>query len=127
MDVFQHAKGAGEENVAACEYPRYTRTGIEVQAKGASMDTSRTYINPEINGWLEQASIATASPQTPMAQCLPLDCVTHPQVNDGQVLFFFPGALRIFMTRKVSFSQCCSGATNNGLSPVGIAASMGSP
>jgi DNA-binding transcriptional regulator of glucitol operon len=80
----QHADGNIEPNVAVCNYPHYTRGGIPL--------TAETNNAPEINGWIESASITTGSATKSYGALIAVWTVPpQPSANDGQVLYFFPG------------------------------------
>ncbi|HEX4168602.1 MAG TPA: hypothetical protein VHZ55_24330 [Bryobacteraceae bacterium] len=78
----QHAYGTVEENVAVCSYPRYTPTGLPVTAGVATL--------PEVNGWIENASITTGSANKSYGALIATWTVPpQPLADNGQVLFFF--------------------------------------
>jgi hypothetical protein len=81
----QHANGKANVSAAVCSYPHYQRTGV-----AASAATSAS--SPTINGWVESASITTGSPHKSYGALITAWKVPPaPEIDDGQVLFFFPG------------------------------------
>src|SRR6478736_2981212 len=59
----QHANGTVAGNAAVCKYPHYSRDGKLVNgtaSKGAARTNgSASTTSPEVNGWLENANVAT--------------------------------------------------------------------
>jgi hypothetical protein len=79
----QHADATVDEYAAVCDYPRYTSTG----QLSSSVSTK-----PEVDGWMENASIATGSTsQSYGALSATWTVPAHPKADDGQLLYFFPG------------------------------------
>ena len=86
----QHADGNVEENVAVCNYPRYTPSGDPVSAATGNDNGAATL--PEASGWIENASITTGSATKSYGALIALWTVPpQPANNDGQVLYFFAG------------------------------------
>ena len=124
----QHADGNIEPNVAVCNYPHYTRGGIPL--------TAETNNAPEINGWIESASITTGSATKSYGALIAVWTVPpQPSANDGQVLYFFPGFEDINSTQSIlqpvlqwnqgqwsvaSWNCCLNGIATNS-SGVGVA------
>jgi hypothetical protein len=80
----QHAGGTVPENTPVCKYPRYTHSGLQVAAEANTA--------PEVNGWIESASIITGSASQPYGALFASWKVPpQPAAQDGQVLFIFPG------------------------------------
>jgi hypothetical protein len=100
----QHADGSVDEKAVACEYPHYTRNGARVFAGSASTNASRnnnpSETTPEIDGWLEAASIVTYT-QSYGALNANWTVPAQPKADDGQVLFFFPGLEDINNTQSI--------------------------
>lgn len=89
----QHADGTVEKNVAVCNYPRFTPTGLPVTA-GVRL--------PDVNGWLENANITTDTPSESYGALIAIWTVPpRPVANDGQWLFFFPGFEDINDTQSI--------------------------
>jgi hypothetical protein len=86
----QRADGSVDENAATCNYMRYTSKGVPI-VKGSSVAPNSTTA-PEVNGWIENASITTSSESKSYGALVATWTVPpHPTANDGQWLFFFPG------------------------------------
>jgi len=86
----QHADGRVEENAATCNYMHYTPNGVPV-VRGTSLPPN-SLTAPEVNGWIENASITTSSESKSYGALVATWTVPpHPVANDGQWLFFFPG------------------------------------
>jgi hypothetical protein len=80
----QHADGTVDVNVAVCNYPRYTATGLPVNGGAA--------IVPQIDGWVENANITTGSATESYGALIATWTVPpQPTGQDDEVLFFFPG------------------------------------
>jgi hypothetical protein len=103
----QHADGTVEENALACNYPHYTPSGIAISAGSANASTGAqnnigVSTSPEVDGWLENANVATGSPTVSYGALLATWTVPpQPAANDGQVLFFFPGLEDINATQSI--------------------------
>lgn len=83
----QHPDGRLEENAATCNYMHYTPNGMPV-VKGASLPPN-SLAAPEVNGWIESASITSSSESRSYGALVATWTVPpHPIANDGQVLFF---------------------------------------
>ncbi|HEX6771029.1 MAG TPA: hypothetical protein VF126_03320 [Acidobacteriaceae bacterium] len=81
----QHANGSTNTKVAVCQHPHYLRSGVVVNAANA-----RT--SPQIDGWVESASITTGSTNKSYGALIANWTVPpQPYANQGQVLYFFPG------------------------------------
>jgi hypothetical protein len=80
----QHADGTVDETSPACNYPRYTTSGVPASQGPVTA--------PEVDGWVENASIATGSINKSYGALIATWTVPpHPRLDDGQVLYFFPG------------------------------------
>jgi len=78
--VIQHADGSIED-VAACEYPRYTASG-EIVTAGAQP--------PAIShSWIESAGATTSTSYGALMATWTVP--PGPTTNDGQTVYFFPG------------------------------------
>jgi len=102
----QHANGTVAGNAAVCKYPHYTRDGKLVNSAanigGARTNGSASTTSPEVNGWLENANVATGSPAVSYGALNARWTVpSQPLANDGQVLFFFPGLEDIDFTQSI--------------------------
>jgi hypothetical protein len=93
----QGADGSVEENVPACNYPRYTPAGLPLTVSTAmtresqSNHTEATTL-PEVDGWVENANITTGSASATYGAVIATWVVPpQPKADDGQVLFYFPG------------------------------------
>lgn len=89
----QHADGTVPETTPVCDYPRYTHSGSPVAAGRAKVAGSpEANTSPEVNGWIESASIVTGSATQPYGALFASWTVPpQPATDDGQVLFYFPG------------------------------------
>lgn len=102
----QHADGT-VENAAVCSYPRYTASGVPVTTTSAKMstlgsDNTRVNSSPEVNGWIENASITTGAATKSYGALIAIWRVPpQPTANDGQTLFFFPGFEDINSTQSI--------------------------
>lgn len=77
--AIRHADGT-LDNIAACNYPRYSFRGQAVTTGAAE---------PQVSGWVEYASITTS---TSFGGIIGTWTVPPgPSSNNGQILFFFPG------------------------------------
>ena len=86
----QRADGTANSQAAVCSYPRLSHSGQVVSA--SARQDGRTEQSPEINGWVEAASVSTNSASIAYGAILAIWTVPpEPERNDGQVLFFFPG------------------------------------
>ena len=82
----QHSDASVQASARVCNYPRYTANGLPV-TEGATKVSML-----EVNGWIENASIATGSPSKSYGALTATWTVpARPTAEDGQVLFFFPG------------------------------------
>jgi hypothetical protein len=103
----QNADGTIEETAAACNYPRYTASGGPLTTTSAKLSTSgsdNTGVNtsPEVNGWIENASITTGEATKSFGALVALWRVPpQPTANDGQTLFFFTGFEDINATQSI--------------------------
>jgi hypothetical protein len=103
----QHADGTVEENALACTYPHYTHNGVAINPGSANTSTGASNnieanTSPEVNGWLENANVATGSQTQSYGALLATWTVpSQPSANDGQVLFFFPGLEDIYSTQSI--------------------------
>jgi hypothetical protein len=80
----QHPGGAVDANAPACKFPRYAHDGSRIIA--AVRHT------PEINGWVESASMVATAPNESFSAIVALWAVPPaPKNDDGQTLFYFPG------------------------------------
>lgn len=93
----QHADGSEEATAAVCNYPHYTRNGVLLNAgtvnfAGALDLGTPPTVPPEVSGWLENASVTTDSATQSYGALVGTWSVPlPPSVNDGQLLYFFPG------------------------------------
>jgi hypothetical protein len=90
----QHADGTVAEKAAVCSYPHYTRAGVPsgVSGQKPAEAGSEVTASPEINGWVESASIITGSATEGYGALIATWTVPpQPPSDDGQVLYFFPG------------------------------------
>lgn len=94
----QHANGGLDAKAPACIYPRYSRSGVPVNA-GARTSTPQ---EPMVSGWLETAYIATWSPvQSYGGLAATWTVPPPPKADDGQWLFFFPGLEDLFDVQSI--------------------------
>ena len=101
----QHADGTIAEYVAVCNFPRYTRGGIPINAgreNTTATNNAKAATLPEINGWIESLSITTGSANESYGALIATWRVPpQPSADDGQVLFFFPGFEDINNTQSI--------------------------
>lgn len=96
-----------QEAATTCNYPHFTRSGVEVNTVAAnstskSSDKAATAAAPEISGWLENANYALGSPNESFGTLIARWTVPpNPKANDGQTLFFFPGLEDINDTQSI--------------------------
>jgi hypothetical protein len=97
----QHSDGSVEQSAAACNYPRYTRSGEPVSSLSSSTMENPSLL-PEVTGWLENANVSTGSPTKAYGALIAHWTVPpQPRKNDGQTLFFFPGFEDIDGTQSI--------------------------
>ncbi|HEY3989284.1 MAG TPA: hypothetical protein VGM02_08305 [Acidobacteriaceae bacterium] len=81
----QHADGSVNAKAAVCTYPHYLQSGISPKSAKSSAPSA-------INGWVASASITTGSAtQSYGALTARWTVPPQPYVDNGQVLYFFPG------------------------------------
>ena len=98
----QHANGSVNARVAVCGYPHYLRSGM-------AANTAKARSLPEINGWVESASITTGSPTKSYGALIATWTVpSQPYRDDGQVLYLFPDS-KTSMARRASCSRSWAG------------------
>lgn len=97
----QCADGSTSHAAASCTYPRFTANGTMISSTGAKASQQTREAHPEnqpdINGWLENANMASGSPSSSYGGLIAIWRVPPaPRANDGQTLFFFPGLEDIY-------------------------------
>jgi hypothetical protein len=102
----QHVDGTVDQNAAVCNFPRYTQAGIPFNGANANtippQSEAGTKSSPEVNGWIENASIVTWSAATSYGAVIAVWTVPpQPVADDGQVLYFFPGLEDINSTQSI--------------------------
>lgn len=97
----QHANGNVEEAAAVCSYPHYTHGGTPVGAASNAVPLEESTPSP-INGWVENANIATGSAgKTYGALIATWTVPSQPLADQGQVLYYFPGLEDINNTESI--------------------------
>jgi len=118
----QHADGRVNAKAAVCGYPHYQRAQVATNAFTGGR-------SPEIDGWVENASITTGSPTKSYGALIANWTVpAQPSAEDGQVLYYFPGFEDINNTQSIlqpvlgwyqgqwsiaSWNCCINGVTTN--------------
>lgn len=102
----EHADGSVEESAAVCTYAHYTASGKLMRGNSASQsavesNTASSSASPEINGWIESASITTNAPTSYASLIARWTVPPQPRADDGQVLFYFPGLEDINNTQSI--------------------------
>ncbi len=89
----QRKDGVRDATAPLCKFPRYTHDGSPVTAAKS---------NPQVNGWIESASIVPAATNGAYSSLLSLWTVPPaPHADDGQLLYYFPGLEDITHTQSI--------------------------
>lgn len=102
----EHADGSVGESAAVCTYAHYTASGKLVRSNSASAsqvaaNTTNSSTSPEINGWIESASITTNAGTSYGSLNARWTVPPPPKSDDGQLLYFFPGLEDINNTESI--------------------------
>jgi hypothetical protein len=89
----QHRDGSADATVPSCKFPRFAPNGSPVKSPVS---------NPQVNGWIESASIVPDAATDSYSSLLSLFTVPPiPHRDDGQLLYFFPGLEDIVATQSI--------------------------